>query len=68
MSSTIILVLKTRTSTWEIHPDNFSDESKTTKDPTKTVQYFNTSTSENPSKTETSMTVSKRRKIFNLIV
>ena len=38
MSSTNILVLKIRTSpTWERHPDNFSDESKTTKDPTKTL-------------------------------
>ena len=36
--------------TWERHPDNFSDESKTTKDPTKTAQYFNTSTIINSAK------------------
>ena len=52
MSSTNVLVLKIRTSpTWERHPDNFSDESKTTKDPTKTAQYFNTSTIANTAKT-----------------
>ena len=57
-SFTNILALKIRTSpTWERHLNNFSDESKTTKDPTKTVQYFNISA--NPAKTQTSMIVLK---------
>jgi len=60
MSSTNILVLKIRTfPTWERHPDNFCDESKTTKDPTNTAQYFSTYTTANPVKTQTSMTILK---------
>ena len=38
---------------------HFSDKSKTTKDPTKTAQYFNTSTIANPAKTQTLMTILK---------
>ena len=45
--------------TWERHPDNFSDESKTTKDPTKTAQYSSTSTIVNPAKVQTSTTILK---------
>ena len=53
MSFTNILVLKVRTSlTLEKHPDNFSDKLKTTKDLTKTAQYFNTSTIANSAKTQ----------------
>ena len=69
MLSTNILVLKIRTSpTWERHPDNFSDKSKTTKDPIKTAQYFNTSTIVNPAKIQTSnnFKVLKQCKLQNL--
>ena len=59
MSSTNILALKIRTSsTLERHPDNFSDELKTTKNPIKIAQYFNTSKIANPAKTQTSITKS----------
>ena len=60
MSSSNILVLKIRTSpTWERHPNNFSDKSKTTKNPTKTAQYLNTSTIANPAGIQTSTTILK---------
>ena len=60
MSSTNILVLKIRTShTWERHLDNFSDKSKTIKGPTKIAKYFNTSTTANHAKTQTSTTTLK---------
>ena len=60
MSIENILGLKVRTSpTWKRHPDNFSDESKATKGPTKTALYFNISTTANPAKTQTSMTILK---------
>ena len=60
MSSTNILVLKIRTSpTWERHQDSFSDESKTTKGPTKTARYSSTSTIVNPAKVQTSTTILK---------
>ena len=60
MSYTNTLALKIRTSpTLEKHPDNFSDVVKTTKDPTKTAQYFIISTTANPAKTQISMTILK---------
>ena len=63
MSFTNIFFLKIRTSpTWESHPDNFSDKSKTTKNPTKTAQYFNISKFANPVcnlKIQISMTILK---------
>ena len=41
VGSFVQVCLKIRTSpTWVKHPDNFSDKLKTTKDPTKAVQYF----------------------------
>ena len=60
MSFTNIFALNIRTSfTWEIHPENFSDKTKTTNSPTKTAQYFNISTFANPAKTQISMTILK---------
>ena len=49
-----ILISTTIDNTWERHPDNFSDKSKTTKDPTKTAQYSSTSIAVNPAKIQTS--------------
>ena len=39
-----ILALIRTSPTWERHPENFSDDLKTTKDPTRTEQYFNSFT------------------------